>query len=118
MGKDSGNTCTELMVWFLNKYFCKKYDYEAILMLIQNTMLKLQADFKWGYSATYLINAINKTHSKYTKFIKKHLPEINLLELNALLSEIPQEKRNDFDLSLANSLIKNKGQFNAKYQYF
>ena len=56
--------------------------------------------------------------TKYTKFIKKHLPEINLLELNALLSEIPQEKRNDFDLSLANSLIKNKGQFNAKYQYF
>lgn len=104
MGRNSGNVCTELMTDYLNENYNKEYDFDKILEIINNIILKLRESYEWGYSTKYMINAKNRTHPYYTELLKN----INLVDLNRILSEIPNDEKSNFNNEIFYSILENK----------
>lgn len=108
MGRDAGNTCTELMITYLNKYYDKSYNYNKILEIINDVILKYKNKNEWGYTPIFLLNAIKKVHPKYGQVFRRKNKESNLLYLDSLFDEIPIDKRYCFDKNIANKILNNK----------
>lgn len=101
IGRDSGNIPTELIANYLNNTNCTNYNLEKIYSLIMDVMLKIQSEYKWGYSPFYLLNAQYKIHPKYGKFFKEKFSKISLENIKDLLSVIPESKKSEFDIEYA-----------------
>lgn len=107
MGRDAGNTCTELMITYLNKYYGSNYDYNQILKIINDVIWKYKDKYEWGYTPIFLLNAIKNVHPRYGQLFRKKNKESNLLYLDSLFDEIPIDKRYCFDKNIANKILNN-----------
>lgn len=106
MGRNSGNVCTELMIDYLNKNYNHNYNFDNILNVIDQVILKLKKKYEWGYSTQYMINAKNRTHPYYSEFFLENIGNCNLLRLNNLLNMIPNNERSNFNKKVAYSILK------------
>ena len=107
MGRDAGNTCTELMITYLNKYYDKNYNYNKILKLINDVILKYKNNYEWGYNPMFLLNAIKKVHPRYGQVFRRKNKEHNLLYLDSFFNEIPIDNRYCFNKDIANKILNN-----------
>lgn len=96
MGQGAGNLQTEVIAHFLNKHFKKGYDFDSILKacdLLES--FPLREPGSWGYSPTGLLPAIHKTAYKYAYTLKVNYHK-SLVEINRLLSDMPDDMRHRF----------------------
>lgn len=96
MGKRAGNTPTELLADYLNKYNSSNYNTDIITNIINDKILPLKNSYTWGYSLIHYIAAINKCHSDYVNYLynEKHFP---ITAINNILNQLQPEKKLTFD---------------------
>lgn len=95
MGKNAGNTCTELVAMYLNNYLNKNYNLEEILIAINNNIIKYKKDDKWGYCLSYFISALNNCNTDYIQYLKNK--NFDLISINKILKNLDKEKQLIYD---------------------
>ncbi len=102
MGKRAGNTNTELITWYLNNNFNKKYNINILSQLIETTIKPLHEKYKWGYSLLHYIAAVNNCHSDYALFLyDKNMP---VSDIDIFLKRIQDNDKLTFSKSCIETL--------------
>lgn len=105
MGRVPGNLPTELIVDYANNYANKNYNTEYIFDAIYNHIAPLKTMSKWGYMPEYFLSAKLNLHRNYAEFfINKD--DLTTEDINNLLSNIPDTKKNNFDKEYAQVLYE------------
>lgn len=97
MGKSAGNAPIELIMMDLNKNYGKSYDVAHILEAIEESVVKFQTQYRWGYQPFFYLCATNECHPSYvSQFQEKN--NLSVTKLNTLLAKIePKEKKLLYD---------------------
>ncbi len=96
MGRGAGNLCTELITHYINKNIEHKYDIIPLLEIVDEHLSNNFNETKWGYSIPYYLAAINQCHPNYaSNLLNKQT--ISVKAINAILKQIPIEKRDIYD---------------------
>lgn|SRR5574344_678242 len=104
MGRGAGNLQTELITNYINQKE-QKYDINKIKNIIEKEIMPIYKKTPWGYSEPYMLSAKNACHPNYaTYLIKENITSTN--EINLILSQIPKEKKSDFDKELIAKISK------------
>lgn len=106
IGRNSGNVCIELLTNYVNKYHNGNYNYDKILNIINDVMLKMKKDYEWGYTPKFMLNAKNRTHPYYSNFFIDNIEDISLMELNNILKEIPINEKSNYNKETAYYILK------------
>lgn len=103
MGKGAGNLCTEIILEHLNKYYKKQYVIGPVLHVIDDVILQVYEDYRWGYSVEFFLSSNAHCSPSYASyFFNKHTLSID--QLRTLLLRIEPSKRNSFDKQYAEKL--------------
>lgn len=94
MGQGAGNTQTELITTYLNKFNNYKYKIKYILNACE-IIEKFNTNHLWGYSVKNLLPAIHKTAYKYSVSLKKKY-NFKYNEIEKFLSILPDKYRHTF----------------------
>lgn len=106
MGRAPGNLPTELIVPFLNRNCDKEYNLQLIIKSIDEEILPLKRDFKWGYSPEYALTAFNRVHRSYAEYLSGDL-SATLVQVNKVIENVVAEKlENSFDARFAKSIFE------------
>ena len=101
MGKSAGNAPIELIAMTLNEKYGGKYNIDALLEAINESVLSIYKDKPWGYNLFFYLCAKNRCHPNYLTDFKR---EENLSEsmIDELLSTIePEDKKLLYDKNVA-----------------
>jgi 4-hydroxy 2-oxovalerate aldolase len=98
MGKSAGNTCTELLMHYVNSYSQGRYNKEIAMEMIDTEISKYQVNSKWGYDVGYYLAAVYRCHPKYV-FALTSLKSLSMHSIASLLENIPQDKKTNYDES-------------------
>ena len=103
MGRGAGNLCTELMVDFLKKHYNKKYDAVPILEIVDNYLLPIYMQKRWGYTIEYFLASSLDCHPNYVSFLmdKQNIP---VRVIRNMLEQIPKEKRLRYNAKVINDI--------------
>lgn len=103
MGKSAGNAPLELLANFLNDNDDKQYDVGNILEAIDSVIMKEYSKKSWGYSTNFFLSASNDCHPNYVFNLinRKTLP---IKSVNAILSQIPDEYKLNYNESIIDKL--------------
>lgn len=96
MGRGAGNTCTELLVSYLNKFHGKDYDLDLILDTIDSYMSYFAENFHWGYSVAYCIAGMYQTHVNNIAYLL-NAHNSSARDIYNVVCSLPQEKRVAYD---------------------
>lgn len=106
MGRAPGNLQTEIITQFINQSSPNRFDLNPILKSINDSIIPIRSEFKWGYSPEYSISGMLKVHRTYAE----HLTDIENVDLATSLKIMTEVvklgKANTFDLQLLKKLIK------------
>lgn len=105
MGRGAGNLCTELIARYMNDEFKTNYNVLALLEIIDNYLLSIQADYQWGYSIPYYISAVNNCHPNYATYLM-NLQTVRVEDIEKVIAMIPESKRSEFDKQYITALYK------------
>lgn len=96
MGRGAGNLNTELVMDYLNSEYDKNYYIDSILEVVDDYILPIYNEKKWGYSIPYFLSASYNCHPNYGEFLltKKTL---TMKSIRKILSKISDDKKNKFD---------------------
>jgi 4-hydroxy 2-oxovalerate aldolase len=94
MGQGAGNTQTELIASYLNKFSNYKYKIKYILNACE-IIEKFNKNHLWGYSVKNLLPAIHKSAYKYSASLKKKY-NLNYNEIDKFLSIMPDKYRHAY----------------------
>ena len=110
MGRGAGNLCTELMVDYMKKRYNKNYDTVPILEIVDNYLLPIYMQKRWGYTIEYFLASSLDCHPNYVSYLmdKQNIP---VRVIRNMLEQIPKEKRVRFDAKAIGD-IYNKYQNN------
>ena len=103
MGRGAGNLCTELLTLYLNENFDKKYQLLPILEIIDDYLNPIFIKSPWGYSVPYYIASVNHCHPNYASYLVDK-QTLNVKAINAVLSQIPADKKQLYDKKMIESL--------------
>jgi 4-hydroxy 2-oxovalerate aldolase len=96
LGRGAGNTCTELIINYLNERFEFNYDFNIILDIIDIYMPNIMRKGKWGYSIPFMIaGKLNSHVNNISYLLDKH--NINSNDLLQIISKIDSKKRRKYD---------------------
>lgn len=107
IGQGAGNLQTEVITSYLNENFEKSYKYDYILEGCE-IIDGITKDNLWGYSVTRLLPAINKTAYKYALSMRNTF-KLSYVEINRILSAIPEDLRHRYTIENTKILLKNNG---------
>lgn len=110
MGRGAGNLNTEMFIDYLNVMNNKRYKISPILQIIDEVIYKIYKTNYWGYSIPYYFSAKYNCHPNYATFLSKKR-ELNINDINNILSSIPNERKTTFDSVYIDSLYN---QYNKK----
>ncbi len=103
MGKNAGNTNTELVIDFINRNIEEKYDLSQVLEVLEQEIKKIKDKFEWGYSFKHFISGTNRCHPQYVeKLLGKNTLSIN--HVNKILSKIDKNLKTTFNAQLLDKL--------------
>lgn len=105
MGQGAGNLQTEIILPHLNKNYGKNYNYNPILDICDILEEEMIPNDLWGYSVTRLLPAIYKTAYKYALMMKNKY-KLSFKEINEILKNMPDEKRNRYTEEDVELLVK------------
>lgn len=71
MGRGAGNTCTELIAHYLNRYG-SNYDTDLLLETVDNYMKSFLEKYRWGYSIANCIAGQQGIHSDNMEYLIKN----------------------------------------------
>lgn len=110
MGRGAGNLCTELMVDYMKKRYNKNYDTVPILEIVDNYLLPIYMQKRWGYTVEYFLASSLDCHPSYVTYLmdKQNIP---VRVIRNMLEQIPKEKRLRYNADVINN-IYNKYQNN------
>lgn len=105
IGKGAGNLDTEQFAAYLNENYGKSYDLASLKEGAKIWIRPLQKNYTWGYCAEYLLSAQCCVTPSYAKVFcqEYHLP---VEQVKELLVRIPDEKKDSFDRSIAERILK------------
>lgn len=92
IGKDAGNACTELLVYFLNKNHSKSYNITCILEIIKTELEELKKRITWGYSLIGFISALTGCRTEYVKYLLNK-NELSISSIYQILLRIDKDKK-------------------------
>ncbi len=95
MGKNAGNTNTELLCTYLNENYDSKYNMDVIIEIIYYEIKKIKEKYSWGYELKHYISAFNKCHPKYVDFLNEK-NTLTIEGMNTILSRIDQDIKTTF----------------------
>lgn len=96
MGRGAGNTCTELIVEYINRNYGFKYNIDMIMDTIDKYILYYIMRFQWGYSIAYAIAGMYGCHVNNVSYLSK-THRIKSRDMRAIFDALPQEKRVGYD---------------------
>jgi len=100
MGKNAGNTCTELLAMYMNEYCGKHYDLNQIQEAIDVDIQKEFAKHEWGYRPKLYMASLDKCTPKYINYYLEK-KTLSVKSLNDLIETIPSGNRLFFEKSIA-----------------
>lgn len=103
MGRGVGNLATELIVDYINTNISQKYSIIPILNIVDKYLLPFYAEQRWGYDLPYFLSATVKCHPNYAAYLMKK-ETLSVEKIEKILSLIPFEFRNEFDLKVIENL--------------
>lgn len=106
MGRGAGNLCTELITQYINENIEEKYNVVPLLEIIDEHLSKFSTEAQWGYSVPYYIAAVNNCHPNYASYLMNK-QTITVKSINAILKQIPKEKRDIYDSNYIEDLYIN-----------
>ena len=110
MGKGAGNLNTEIFAEHLNKYYGGNYKIEPLMRVVDNILLRIYEEFRWGYSVEYFLSSICGCTPSYANyFYSKHIMSVE--QLKEIMQNILPEKKYSFDKTYAEKLY---AEFNAR----
>ena len=92
MGRGAGNTCTELMVDYLHKNGDNNYDVLPILEIVDNYLIPIYLQHRWGYSVAYFLASSLQCHPNYVSYLLEK-QNMQVRSISSLLKQIPEKKR-------------------------
>ena len=104
MGRGAGNLCTELIIKYLNDLYKSKYEILPVLKSIDFDLKPIYQNSPWGYSTPYYIAALYGCHPNYANYLVQQ--EISDEFIEKILSQIPNEKKLNFDRDFIELLAK------------
>lgn len=114
MGQGAGNLQTEIIVNYLNSNLGKEYKFEKILEICEILEKFCPNEMEtWGYSPVRLISAIHRAAYKYAVAMRVKY-NMSLVEINRLLSNMPDNMRHRYTLEDLLKLLGSKDQENHK----
>lgn len=105
IGRGGGNTQTELLANYLNKFYAKMYDIPLLLKLINDTIIPIKKINKeFGNIPKYIISGMLSSHTNNVDYLeqKNIAPDINY----RLISQLNYDKRISYDYDNLDSIIK------------
>lgn len=104
MGRGAGNTPTEVLVNFLNKYFGKKYDVDKIYETIDKYISPLKEKYNWGYDSELSVGGITSSHINNISYLKEK--GFNSSEIKKILDKLSKSEKNKYDYTLLDKYSK------------
>ena len=99
MGRGAGNAPTELVANFLNRFYGKRYDMNAIVDVIDVYMSSFSKNYTWGYSTAYFLAGMYCSHVNNIAYLtEKH--KTRNKDIKQILEALPKEKRLVYDYDL------------------
>lgn len=96
MGRGAGNTTTELLTNYLNRFHHGNYDLNEIMDTIDLYLSYLGENYQWGYSIPFFIAGIYCTHVNNIDYLKKHHRTL-ARDMRIIIESIDPEKRRAYD---------------------
>ncbi len=106
MGRGAGNLPTELLMQYLNDNFETNYNLLPILGIMDECIEKIYSQSPWGYNTPYYLAAAHNCHPNYATFLADK-QTISVYAINAILSSIPNENKNNYNEAFIQSLYLN-----------
>lgn len=98
MGRGAGNTCTELLVDYVNKKNNKNYDYNRIMDTIDVYIRPFINNYNWGYTIPYCIAGQLGSHVNNIAYLQNiHKTKYKDMKLILEMLEPNQRKLYDYD---------------------
>lgn len=92
MGKSAGNAPIELIAYYCNTYYKKKYVIDEMLEAIDSNIVRLYGKNNWGYSLKFLLASLNKVHPNYVNdYISKNI--LSISDINDLLATLQGDSK-------------------------
>ena len=99
MGRGAGNAPTELVANYLNRFYGKNYDINAIVDVIDTYMASFSKNYTWGYSTAYFLSGMYCSHVNNIAYLtEKH--KTRNKDIKQILEALPKEKRLVYDYDL------------------
>ena len=103
MGKSAGNAPLELVGMYMNEHYGKEYVITEMQEAITTSVMDFQKRSPWGYQLFYYIAASNRVHPDYVSYLMNKRT-LSITAINEILGRIPDEKKLEKDMKLAESL--------------
>lgn len=106
MGRGAGNLNTELLADYINKRIAPCYEIEPLLEVVDEYLVAISRETRWGYSLEHFLSASERCHPNYASFLinKKNL---SIVEIRKLLASIPDAERQEINKALINNIYIN-----------
>ncbi len=96
MGRGAGNTCSELLVNYTNKYLNTNYNYNCIMDTIDVYMKKFIANYDWGYSIPFCIAGQLGSHVNNIAYLQD-FHKTKFKDMKMILEMLPRDERKFYD---------------------
>lgn len=96
MGRGAGNTTTELLTNYLNRFHHGNYDLNEIMDTIDLYLSYLGENYQWGYSIPFFIAGIYCTHVNNIDYLIKHHRTL-ARDMRIIIESIDPAKRCAYD---------------------
>lgn len=105
MGKVPGNLCIEQMMDYLNNEYNYAYSTEPIYDAIDDYIMPIYENVKWGYSVPYALSAQCGVHRTYAEYLVNK-ERLHTKDIRRLLNSIEPEFAEIFQEKYIESLYK------------
>lgn len=105
MGRIPGNLPIELIADYLNDYADKSYNIEYMMDAVQEHIIKLKGEARWGYTPAYFLSARYNLHRNYAEFYLNK-GDLTHRDISNILASIEEHKRTAFDKEYADRLYE------------
>ena len=106
MGRGAGNLNTELLADYINKRIDNCYKIEPLLEVVDEYLVAISRENRWGYSLEHFLSASEHCHPNYASYLinRKHL---SIVEIKKLLALIPDDERQEVNKGLIKNIYIN-----------
>ena len=105
MGRGAGILKTEDITGYLNEYFGSNYNLTLISAAANKYIYPIKNKYKWEYSNTYYLSALNRCHPNYAAYLNENT-NLSKEEINLIFKNIPTDYRTIYNENIIKSLVK------------